>query len=91
LLIFHHTATIKDVNTFLRELDAQIIEVEPGLVEPNRKIYVGITLALRVNTQSFAELEALIVQLEKHPVVNVAAEYLFDGPLNAVPQTIQKG
>jgi hypothetical protein len=90
LLIFHHTATSSDVNIFLRELDAQIIEVVPGLVDPSREIYVGITLALRVDTQSFAELEALVVQINRHPIVDIAVEYETDGPLNAAPLLTQE-
>ena len=80
---FTAEATIGEINALLRDLDAEIVGVIPGRDD----IPLGLSLILRVPTESYEELHALVDEVRNSPIVRNTVEYVLQNHLNFVPQS----
>ena len=79
---FTAEAKIGEINALLRDLDAEIVGVLPGRTD----IPLGLSLILRVPTESYDELHTLVDEVRNSPIVRNAVEYVLQNYLNFVPQ-----
>ena len=81
IVCFTAETQIGEINAFLRDLKAEIVGVLPGRAD----ILIGLTLVLRVPTQSYEELHSLVNEVSNLPIVENAVEYILQNTLNYVP------